>query len=69
MKNSYTNLCTRCGKPRIVVKTWKEKLGNSTIIATKMACPDKECQAKVDLNLERDRVRHENMKLRSHRRM
>ena len=25
MNTTYTNICIRCGKPRIVVKSWEEK--------------------------------------------
>ena len=48
MNNTHANLCIRCGTKRIVVKTWKERVGNSVILNTQTACPDKECQKKVD---------------------
>lgn len=44
MNSVYSNPCTRCGKERIVVKTWREKIGYSVVTTTETACPDKECQ-------------------------
>lgn len=46
--NPYPNLCWRCGKERIIVKSWKEKIGYSTITTTETACPDIECQKLVN---------------------
>jgi len=43
-----SNKCSRCGKQRVVVKTKKEKVGNSYIISREMSCPDKECQKQVE---------------------
>lgn len=47
--------CTRCGKQRIVSKTWKEVrqtlMGETTIMHTETICPDPECQKKVDEQL------------------
>lgn len=50
------NLCIRCGKPRIVAKTWKEKViisnGRVSVVEyTEMVCPDEECQKKVERRL------------------
>lgn len=44
----YTNTCYRCGKERIFVRLWKERIGNSVVETKETACPDKECQKKVD---------------------
>ncbi|MCL4364606.1 hypothetical protein M1328_05215, partial [Patescibacteria group bacterium] len=30
------------------VKSWKEKLGESTVTTIEYACPDRECQKKVN---------------------
>jgi len=50
------NLCSRCGKPRIVAKTWKEKVISygtvSYVEYTEMVCPDKECQMLVEKQLK-----------------
>lgn len=69
MNKSYTNICIRCGKARIIVKTWKEKLGYSTITATKTACPDKECQKIVDENNKKQKAKQDALRLRSSQRL
>ncbi len=46
-----SNRCTICGKDRVVVKTRKEKIGTSYVFYREMACPDGECQKKVEKNL------------------
>jgi len=48
MTNPALNVCTKCGKPRIVVKTWKERIKGSILIHTSNACPDAACQKAVD---------------------
>lgn len=49
MKNKiYKNICPRCGKERIVVRIWKEKIEGSTIENIETACPDKQCQKITD---------------------
>jgi uncharacterized protein YdaU (DUF1376 family) len=56
MSGNMINVCTRCGKPRIVVKTWTEKVklatGISVITHTQTACPDPNCQKRVDAELK-----------------
>lgn len=47
MVKKYSNPCIRCGTERVVFRTWKEKLDNSTIINTEMICPNPECQKQV----------------------
>lgn len=43
------SVCIRCGKKRIMSKTWVEKLEKGgNITRSKEICPDKECQAIVD---------------------
>lgn len=65
--NLLDNFCTRCGKQRVVVKTYKEKIGNSVVIYTEKACPDPECQKRVNTQLTSDeskrrRIKSENVK-------
>ncbi len=48
MTDRTLNVCTKCGKPRIVVKTWKERIKGSIIIHTSTACPDAACQKIID---------------------
>ena len=59
MINSTTSSCIRCGKPRVVVGTHTEVIGNSTVSYTDTACPDPDCQTKVDDQLDKDRVKRE----------
>jgi hypothetical protein len=51
MTNPALNICSRCGKQRIVVKTWKESIKGVITIFTSTACPDAACQEKVDRKL------------------
>ncbi len=53
------NLCTRCGKQRIVVKTWEENSGNSVLFCTTTACPDPKCQEIVDRKLAAQKQKKE----------
>ena len=69
MNSIHGNLCVRCGKQRIIVKTWKEQLGYSTITATMTACPDKECQKIVDANNKKQKARQDALKFRSSQRL
>lgn len=48
MTDQIVNFCVRCGKPRIVVKTWREHVKGSLLIHTTTACPDAACQKIVD---------------------
>jgi hypothetical protein len=50
------NPCIICGKERVVIKTFKEKVGNSVIINSVTACPDKECQKKVEVMLTKEKA-------------
>jgi len=60
----YSNPCPRCGKERIFVKTWKEKIGYSTITTTETACPDKECQKIVVKGNKNQKDKYEAAQLR-----
>ncbi len=55
MNTPVHNLCIRCGSQRIVLKTSKEKMGNSVITTVETVCPDAECQKKVDQENKRQR--------------
>jgi len=45
------SVCTRCGKPRIVVKTYEEKVETSTVTYTITECSDPDCQKQVNKTL------------------
>lgn len=55
MQKSYKNICYRCGRERIVLRVWVEKLENSTIENKETACPDKECQEATEQDITRQR--------------
>lgn len=46
----WATVCIRCGKQRVFLKKWKEKVDNrGTVITSEIyVCPDKECQKIVD---------------------
>jgi hypothetical protein len=46
------SVCIRCGKERIVLKSWKEFIGTSQVTYTTNICPDPKCQKVVDANLK-----------------
>ncbi|MBI4999717.1 hypothetical protein HZB97_03035 [Candidatus Gottesmanbacteria bacterium] len=48
MQNPTDNVCIRCGKPRIVTKTWKESTKGGVITHTTTTCPDPDCQKIID---------------------
>jgi hypothetical protein len=48
---SNTSICIECGKQRIVVGTYQEKVGNSVVTYKETICPDPECQKKVEKTL------------------
>lgn len=44
--------CIRCGKLRIMGKTWSEDVGFSQVTYTLTVCPDADCQKLVDALLK-----------------
>ena len=76
MADPNTNLCIRCGKQRVVVRTEKEYINSSLVYTTITSCPDETCQGFVDVMLDKEkRLRekivenHEREKLLRERRM
>lgn len=58
MTTQIDNPCIRCGKQRIVVKTWTEYVGTSLVKYSETACPDAGCQKIVEKeNNEREEKR------------
>lgn len=49
---AYTTPCIRCGKMRIVTKSWNEDTGISLITHTQTVCPDPVCQEIVETELQ-----------------
>ena len=64
--SSFTSVCTRCGKKRIISKTWKETIflyGTETVITHEEAvCPDPECQKEVDSKLLKEKEQREEIR-------
>jgi len=54
--------CTRCGKPRIVVKTYEEKVDTSTVTYTITECSDPECQKMVNKTLQTEKKKRQFIK-------
>ncbi len=69
MKKTYSNPCIRCGKERIVLRSWKEKIGSSVVTNTEMICPDPECQKIVNSENKKQQDKYTAMKLRSAQRV
>ena len=71
VKNS--NPCTRCGKERILGKTWKEEVatffGTSTVVHTDTVCPDSDCQKIVEEKLEIQKQKTEDIKLEKQKKL
>jgi hypothetical protein len=49
-----SSICIECGKQRIVVGTYEEKVGNSVVVYKETICPDPECQKKVEKTLAKE---------------
>ncbi len=57
-----TSPCTRCGKPRIVVDTYEEKVDTSTVTYTITECSDPECQKLVNKTLQTEKKKRQFIK-------
>lgn len=56
------NVCIICGKSRVSISQWFEESPSGPIKKSKTACPDDNCQAKVDemlLEKTKERARKE----------
>jgi aspartate/tyrosine/aromatic aminotransferase len=66
------NICTRCGKQRVVGSKIEEQVetysGMSTIVRTQMICPDPECQAIVEKELHEQQEKRAMFKKESEQR-
>jgi len=68
MNQAFKNVCIRCGKERVFLREWTERVGNSVVINTETTCPDHECQKLVDKDNKKQRDKHILMKKRSEQR-
>lgn len=62
INNMATSSCTRCGKPRIIVKTYEEKVETSTVTYTITECSDPECQKLVNKTLQTEKKKRKFIK-------
>ena len=69
MDKKTSNPCSRCGKERIIVRTYIERVGNSSVLNTITSCPDPDCQSEINKVLARDEKMRADMKLASERRL
>lgn len=69
MAKNYSNPCSRCGKERIVAKTYKEDTGYSIVVTKVMVCPDQDCQSKVDADNQKHQDKYAKLKMKSTERM
>jgi hypothetical protein len=56
------SICPRCGKPRVVVKTYEEKVDTSTVTYTITECSDPECQKMVNKTLQTEKKKRQFIK-------
>lgn len=67
------DLCTRCGSPRIVTKTWIETIktfnGDTKLTFSQMECTNKECQEKFDKNLIEENKKRDALKAKKEEQM
>lgn len=54
--------CTRCGKPRIIVDSYEEKVETSTVTYTITECSDPECQKLVNKTLQTEKKKRQFIK-------
>ena len=57
-----SNKFTTCGKERIVIKTYKEKIGTSYVTFKEMTCPDPECQKRINKVLSSEKAKRQRIK-------
>lgn len=56
------SICTRCGKPRVVVDSYEEKVETSTVTYTITECSDPECQKLVNKTLKQEATKRKFIK-------
>lgn len=67
--STYTDQpCARCGSPRKISRTWKEKVptfsGTITVECSQIVCTNKVCQAAFDKNLAEETKKREAAKIK-----
>ena len=59
MLSTISNPCVRCGKERIVLKTWTALVGKAQLTYTDTACPDSDCQKVINDEILAQRTKRE----------
>jgi hypothetical protein len=64
MKQTTDNPCFRCGKQRIISRTWTETITTFSGMQQKVTysdaiCPDAECQSLLDVELDKQKEKRE----------
>ena len=66
MDKKIQNPCSRCGKERIITKTWEEEFqtfsGVIREIHSDSVCPDESCQAIIDVELASQKEKRDKQK-------
>lgn len=66
LRTSMSNtVCIRCGRERIVSKSWTEYVGTSLVTFVANVCPDEECQKIVDAQLKKKKENLEKIQNKS----
>lgn len=58
IQNQVNSVCIRCGKTRVLLKTWSDRGENkrgALVTHEQTVCPDKECQKIVDEKFQKMR--------------
>lgn len=53
------NPCYRCGKQRIISRTYTEIVNGSPVIYTESVCPDPKCQEMLNLQFAEEKAKRE----------
>lgn len=70
----YTNPCFRCGKERIISKTWVETIITSTgmkqiVEHTETECPDSDCQNLLNIEFAKQKEKRDKITFDKEQRM
>jgi hypothetical protein len=64
MKQTTNNPCFRCGKQRIISRSWSETITTFSgmqqkVTFTDAICPDADCQSLLDLELDKQKEKRD----------
>lgn len=67
MLSTIANPCVRCGKERIILKTWTALVGKAQLTYTNTACPDKSCQQVINDEILAQKTKREEIEAKKAR--